>query len=91
VQATSVQCGAALIEHDLSPLKLVATPRSGSFGIGSTHGEVDRYDEFAIANDDNHEHAINAGDDTFVLAAVPCADAKSFSKLKWLRRHNQFQ
>jgi hypothetical protein len=52
VKPRRVQRGQALIEHDLRPCKLVATPRSASFGVGPTHGEVDRDDEFAIANDD---------------------------------------
>jgi hypothetical protein len=60
VHAAPCQGGKTLIEQDPRPPKLVSAPCPRSFGIGPAHGEVNRDDKFTIANDDSHEHAINA-------------------------------
>ena len=50
------------------------TPSPRSFGIRSSDREINRDDEFAIANDDHEQDPINATDDSFVLATVPAPD-----------------
>jgi hypothetical protein len=60
----------ALIEHDLSPREFAVTPSPGSFGIRPPDGEVNRYDQFAIANDDHEQDAVHTADYALVLATT---------------------
>ena len=45
---------------NLSPLQFGVTAHSKSFEVGSSDDKIDRDDAFAIANDDDEPHPINA-------------------------------
>src|SRR4029434_11330532 len=53
--------------------ELVATACPRRLRVGATHSKVNGHNQFAIANDDQHEHAINTADHAMVLATVPVA------------------
>jgi hypothetical protein len=71
VSATSGQRALALVALALRPVPFVAAPRPRARGSGPAHGTVDGDDACAIAQDNQHAHGIQAGDDPFGLTTVP--------------------
>lgn len=63
----------ALIEHVLGQIEFVLAAPPRPFGIGAANSKVNGDDEFAIANDHEQQHPINAKDRALELATPPTA------------------
>src|SRR5207244_1487484 len=63
-----------LIEHVLGQGELVVAAPPRAYRIGATDGKVDWDNEFAIADDDQEEDAIDTGHGAFALATIPGTD-----------------
>src|SRR5262249_31693769 len=69
--ATSAERRHASIEHDLEPVQFVPARRPRPYGVWPTNGKVDGDDQFALADDDDEEDPINAGEDPVFLPTPP--------------------
>jgi len=71
--AASAECCQASIQHTLHPTEFISARRPRAGGVGTTDGKVNRYHEFAIADDDHQEDPINAREHPVFLATPPGA------------------
>src|SRR5215468_7841029 len=65
--------GQTLIEQVLGEMELVLAFAPRPFGIGAADGKINRNDEFAIADDHEQQHPIDAKDGAFELTTPPAA------------------
>src|SRR2546427_6308316 len=71
--AASAECRHASIQHALYPVQFVPARPSRALRVWPTDGKVDGDHQFAIADDDHEQDAINAGEYLVILPTPPGA------------------
>src|SRR5262245_45592838 len=73
LDATSVECRHAAIQHALYPVQFVAAWPSRTFGVRPPDGKVDGHHQFAISDHHDEQDAINTGEHAVFLPTPPGA------------------